>query len=70
MEIIYIDKETNQVLLGFEGNTTIPKEGETVNIDIDSEDSEAKLFKVHQVVHNIIVGSKEIIHRVRIYLEK
>lgn len=66
MEIIYIDKETNQVLLGFKGDTTIPKEGETVNID--SEDSEAKLFRVHQVVHNIITDSKEIIHRVRIYL--
>lgn len=68
MEIIYIDKETNQVLLGFKGDAAIPKEGETVKVV--SKDSEAKFFKVHQVVHNIIVDSKEIIHRVRIYLEK
>lgn len=68
MEIIYIDKETNQVLLGFEEDTIIPKEGEIVNID--SEYSETKLFRVHQVVHNIMADSKEIIHRVRIYLER
>lgn len=68
MEIIYIDKETNQVLLEFKGDTTIPKEGETVNID--SWDSGAKLFRVHQVVHNIIADYKEIVHRVRIYLER
>lgn len=68
MEIIYIDKETNQVLLGFKGDTAIPKEGETVKFV--SKNSEAELLKVHQVVHNIIVDSKEIIHRVRIYLKK